>query len=323
MNTLRCCCSVRNSEHHMAQPLKEKMTCLLGYSRFVQAMLSLSQPAAGALLAAEGFPSLRIILIGIAAAVAGNLSVFSLNDLLDLEVDTRRFSHLKEDPGFDIDSAFMRHPLAQGYLGKTLAVTWTVSLGCIALILAWMLKPLCAVLFMLSLSFEIVYCRLSRVTHWKFLVSGLMVSFGAVAGWVAAADEINWVPLGLFLVWVTGWEIGGRNIVNDWSDVEEDKHLGVKTVPLIYGYRTAGRLTVIFLVIGVAASLAIAPFAGLDAVYIAGCAAAGLAFLIIPALTLTKTLSPESALALFNKASLYPPAMLAIIVAGYYYQLVF
>ena len=300
-----------------------KLKVLLGYSRFLQAMLSLSLPAMGAILCAQGFPSLKIIVIGITAAIAGNLSVFSLNDLLDVEVDKKRFSHLKEDAGFDIDSAFMRHPLAQGYLSKTLAIAWTVSLGVVALILAYILNPLCAVLFLLSVSLEIAYCKMSRISHWKFVVSGFMVAFGAVAGWVAVADTIEWIPVSLFLVWMIGLEIGGRNIVNDWSDVEEDKHLGIKTVPLVCGYRTSGMLTIVFLVIGFVASLTIAPFAGLDLFYVVCCFAAGLVLLLKPAIDLIKRSTPECALVLFNKASLYPLVMLAIVVASYYYHLLF
>ncbi len=307
----------------MAAPQEGTLKVLLGYSRFLQAMLSLSQPAIGAILCAQGFPSVRIIIIGILAAIAGNLSVFSLNDLLDVEVDKKRFSHLKQAPGFDIDSAFMRHPLAQGYLSKTMAIGWTGSMGVIALMLAYVLNPLCSALFIVSVSLEILYCKMARISHWKFVVSGFMVAFGAVAGWVAVGREIAWIPLGIFFLWMIGWEIGGRNIVNDWSDVEEDRHLGIKTVPLTYGFRAAGRLALVFLLLGFVASLGIAPFVGLDLVFVVCSFLAGAFLLLQPAGVLIQTGTPESALALFNKASLYPPVMLVIVVASYYYRSVF
>ena len=307
----------------MAKDLQtSKLKVLLGYSRFLQAVLSLSQPALAAVIAADGLPSMRIIIIGLIAATAGNLSVFSLNDFLDVELDKKRFANLRNDMGFDIDSAFMRHPLAQGYLNHKVAILWTLSLGIVALILAYLLNPICSLLFILSVSLEIVYCKLAKVTHWKFLVSGIMVSLGAVAGWFAVAEKINLIPIAVFFLWISAWEIGGRNIVNDWSDVEEDQHLGIKTVPLIYGYKKSAWLTLIWLIIAVVSSLLLALWTSLNVVYVIGSAAAGIILLIKPAIDLLKKPEPQVALILFNKASLYPFVMLTVVMISFYYKII-
>jgi 4-hydroxybenzoate polyprenyltransferase len=79
----------------------------------------------------------------------------------------------------------------------------------------------------------------------------------------------------------------------------------------------------VFLLIGFAASLAITGFVGLDLFYVVGCFLASILLLLKPAVDLIKESTPESALVLFNKASLYPLVMLAIVVAGYYYTLLF
>jgi 4-hydroxybenzoate polyprenyltransferase len=149
-----------------------------------------------------------------------------------------------------------------------------------------------------------------------------MVALGALAGWFAVAEKIEWLPMALFFVWIVSWEIGGRNIVNDWADVEEDKHLGVKTIPLVYGYKAAGWLTIVSLAIAVGLSLLIAPFVALNIVYLIGCSIAGIVLLMKPSLDLAKDPSPGNALSLFNKASLYPLIMLSAAVIAYYYRII-
>lgn len=56
-------------------------------SRGRQALLSVAQPALGALLAIGQLPDLRTTVLGLVAATAGYLAVFSLNDVLDAKVD--------------------------------------------------------------------------------------------------------------------------------------------------------------------------------------------------------------------------------------------
>ena len=59
------------------------------FSRGRQALLSVAQPAMGAVLALGALPSPDGSLLGLVAATTGFLAVFSLNDLLDRKVDER------------------------------------------------------------------------------------------------------------------------------------------------------------------------------------------------------------------------------------------
>jgi hypothetical protein len=88
-------------------------------SRGRQALLSVTQPALGALLALGALPSARVLALGLVAATSGFLAVFSLNDLLDRKVDADALGAGKaQAEGFDIDTAFTRHPLAAGRITK-------------------------------------------------------------------------------------------------------------------------------------------------------------------------------------------------------------
>ena len=115
----------------------------------------------------------------------------------------------------------------------------------------------------------------------------------------------------LLFGWMLAWEIGGRNIVNDFADVEEDTRLGVRTVPLVYGPRFAARLDFAFLSVTAIGGVLLQPIAGLGLAYGLVAAAAGIYLLVLPGLRLLRRPRPEQAMAVFNRASLYPPTVLA------------
>jgi len=290
----------------------------LAFSRGLQAFISIAQPALGAVIALVAIPDWDVVVIGFIAAWAGNNAAFAINDLLDVELDKRRFNHLREFKGFDIDTAMVRHPLAQGYLSYRSGVVWIVVSSLIAVMGAYLLNPWCVVFFVVALLLEIYYCRLSQISAFKFLITGVMVGVGAMAGWIAVVDRVAVLPALAFFVWIAAWEIGGRNIVNDWSDIDEDVHLGIKTIPVVYGHKVAGRLILFFLLLTVGCSVVIAYLVPFNMIYLVGALIEGWYALLYPTLRLLKNPSPEMAITLFNRASLYPLMMLAIVVVSIY-----
>ena len=290
----------------------------LAFSRGLQAFISIAQPGLGAVIALAAIPEWGVVAIGFIAAWAGNNAAFAINDLLDVELDKRRFKHLREFKGFDIDTALVRHPLAQGYLSYRSGVLWIVISSLVAVVGAFLLNPWCVALFVVALCLEIYYCKLSQVSALKFLITGVMVAVGAMAGWVAVVDQVKLLPAFVFFIWIAAWEIGGRNIVNDWSDIEEDIHLGIKTVPVVYGQKVAGQLILFFLVVTVGCSVLIAPLVHLNDIYLVGALIEGWYALLYPTVKLLKNPAPEVAITLFNRASLYPLVMLTIVVISIY-----
>ncbi|KAA0233908.1 MAG: 4-hydroxybenzoate octaprenyltransferase [Acidimicrobiales bacterium] len=293
-----------------------RLKALFALSRTVQAHLSIAQPALAALVAARGVPPLRVIVVGFVAAWAGFHAVFAINDVIDYQLDRARFAHLKSYQGFDIDSALMRHPLAQGYLRRRHALAWIGGLAVVAIGLAALLSWISVWLFCGAVALEALYCWLARISAWKFLISGLMVGLGALAGWFPVTSSTGWATVWVF-VWMATWEIGGRNIVNDWSDVEEDVLLGIRTVPVQFGTVVAGRLLLGFNVAATLAGAALAPAAGLPAWYIPMALLVGAVLLVVPSWRLARDADAAVAHRLFNRASFYPPVMVVVVGAGY------
>ncbi len=163
-------------------------------------------------------------------------------------------------------------------------------------------------------------CRHGWHDRWpdsrSFLASGAMVGVGSLAGWVAMIGEVRLGEMALLFAWRAAWEIGGRNIVNDFADVEEDVRLGVKTVPVVYGGRAAARLTLWFLAATFLASLGLQSISHLGLIYLALSAATGFSMLLWPGLRPVRDPRPQNAMALFNRASLYPPVMRLVLIAS-------
>ena len=229
-----------------AVPVRRVATAqsLFDLSRGRQATLSIAQPGLAAVLAAGGLPAGHVVWIGLVAAWAGFLAVFSLNDVLDRRVDAAALRAGKAVvDGYDLDAAFIRHPLAQGVLSLRFSLAWVAGLALIAAVGAWLLGPLCLALFAAAVALEVVYCGLRSVTWAKTIVSGVMVGLGGLAGWAAVAPP-RWSALSVF-AFLALWEIGCRNLANDLADLGPDLAVGIRSVATTFGAVVAARATVV------------------------------------------------------------------------------
>jgi 4-hydroxybenzoate polyprenyltransferase len=119
----------------------------------------------------------------------------------------------------------------------------------------------------------------------------------------------------LFL-WLFFWEIGGQNIPNDWEDLEGDKRLQAKTIPVRFGPDLSAVFTMGCLLMTLAMNVVlmwVTPFR-LQWPYLVACLIIGTFLLIVPAYRLYKTKDRFEAITLFNRASYYPPALLVVAV---------
>lgn len=292
-------------------PARARLKPLFALSHGPRAILSVAQPALGALLAAGGFPSVRIIALGSIAAVAGMLSVYATNDLLDAEVD-RQASRLSPPSSRGSDGCLQdphHHPLAHGLVSSGLATAWIAGSGLAALISAWALRPGCALIFLACIALEVFYCSLKHRTWLKTIPAGVMVGMGGVAGWYAVG-ALDYGTAAFFVLLVM-WEIFGRNLSNDLADLAIDSPLGIQTLATTYGPRSSARACFV-------GALAILPVAAVQAAPLPARAllvAAAVWFLTRPALALLRHPDPGSAQWYFDQATLFPPAAFLVTAA--------
>ena len=288
---------------------------LFDYARGRQALLSVAQPALGAWLAAGGFPGLRITLLGLLAAISGFLSVFALNDLLDRHADREALTlaaHPQESiQGFDLDVAYLRHPLAHGALSLREGVLWVASLGTVSLVTAYLIRPVCALLFAVCVCMEALYCGLRCRSWLKFIPAGVMVGCGGLAGWLAVGP-LDGNAL-LFFALLVVWEIAGRNVSNDLADRAVDGPLGITTVATAFGPKTSAA--------GIVVGAALIPFvAALQMGTVplrVLLALAAVWTMTLPAVRLSRHIVEPEAQRYFNRASLLPPVAFLLAIVEY------
>jgi len=268
----------------------------------------------GALLAGKAIPSVRVSLLGLLAAVAGYLCVYSLNDLLDLKADREEANLSSSDPHAwkpevaHIDITTLRHPVAAGALPVWVAVAWVGALGAVGLTAACLLRPLCAWLFIACALLQVLYCSLRRRTWLKVIPAGVLVALGALAGWFAVG-EATWGALAFFFLLFL-WEVAGRNLSNDLADIAHDRVMGITTVASVHGTRMAVRAIVTgAALMPVVAFLQPGP---LTARFLL--VAAAIATMTAPALLLRREPGEAAAQRYFNRASLFPPASAAFMI---------
>jgi 4-hydroxybenzoate polyprenyltransferase len=259
------------------------------------------------------------MLVGIITVFAGYTCVYALNDVVDYRTDRikmgqgdRRSCHT------DLDAAMVRHPMAQGLLTYQEGLLWALGWGLVAVVGAFILNPVCVLIFLIGCLMETIYCLLLQVSHWRALVSGAVKTLGTIAA-VYAVDPH---PAPAFVIvlffWLFCWELGGQNLPNDRSDIEEDRRLGARTLPVRYGARTAALLILVTLVMAIVLQFGLQWLTPHHpgSLLVVGALLSGGLLLIQPALKLLASGDQQDAFALFNRASYYPLSLFALMLAS-------
>uniref|UniRef100_A0A7V6A5I3 Ubiquinone biosynthesis protein UbiA n=1 Tax=Desulfobacca acetoxidans TaxID=60893 RepID=A0A7V6A5I3_9BACT len=297
----------------LSQPsAAHRLKLFLALSRTPHGLLDLATPGLAALLCLGGFPPARVLLLGIITVFAGYTAVYALNDLVDYRTDIAKIKAGRQIEAGYLDGVLVRHPMAQGLLSFREGLLWALAWTAVALTGAYLLNPVCALIFLAGAILETVYCLMLRVSHWRTLVSGVVKTLGGIAAAFAVNPQPSPVFLVLLFLWIFTWEIGGQNVPNDWHDLEEDLRWRAQTIPVRYGAGGSARvilasLGATVLLLPLLQSASPLPFSWhLKLLSLA----AGLGLLILPAWRLYLEQERSRATALFNCASYYPLVIL-------------
>ena len=286
-------------------------------SRTTHGVLDLAMPGFVALLWLGDFPPVLTIILSIFTAFAAYTAIYALNDLVGIAVDKEKFSG-GINAGYSVEASDLRYPLAQNALSIRNGALWFAGWFIAAMIGAYILNPFIVVILALAAILEVIYVLLLKVTYLRTFVSGLVKSSGPIAAIFVVDPNPDLSKVLLVLIWIFVWEIGGQNIPADWNDTAEDKRVHAKTIPLQFGTQAAGIIVLFALALTVTFSLLLPRVSPLPLglPYLLASAFAGLALLLKPGFDLYSQQSEgRMAAMLFDRASFYPMAQLAIIVA--------
>lgn len=294
-----------------------RLKLFLALSRTPHGIIDIATPALAALLCLGRFPSPVTTLVGLVTVFAGYTAVYALNDLVDYRTDREKVSAGGYEDGEDyLDGVLVRHPLAKGVLTLPEGILWAGGWALVAMIGAWLLNPVCFFIFLTSGVLEALYCLLWRVTPLRALINGIVKTLGAVAAVYAVNSQPSILFLTVLASWIFFWEIGGQNIPNDWTDIEEDRRFKAKTIPIRLGLERTALLALTCLVAAFFLTFLLIwrsplTFGTLHLLAIAGL---GAWFLLLPVLRLVAANDRRQAMNLFNKASYFPLSVLVVVL---------
>lgn len=298
------------------------MNRFFALSRTTHGVLDIAMPGFTALLWLGGFPEWQIILLSLFTAFAGYTAIYALNDIVGIRGDREKFSVSGINAGYSVEASDLRYPLARNLLSLREGFLWFSGWLILTLIGSYLLNPTIILIVIAATGLEIVYCLLFNITYLRTLVSGLVKASGPIAAVFVVESNPSMPFLGLMLAWLIFWEIGGQNIPADWNDVEEDRQVNAKTIPLLFGEKLSATIVVISLILTVITSLflpKISPIS-LGWPYMIATFLAGLFLLLVPGLQLYQIRGPRQAARLFDRASYYPIVQLVIIALFILFQ---
>ena len=299
--------------------IRTDLKLFFALSRTPHGIIDMATPALAALLCLGHFPSPATTIIGLITVFAGYTAVYALNDVVDLQTDKKKVCMGGYCDGEDfLDGALIRHPMAKGALSLPAGLIWTLGWSTIAIAGAWWLNPVCLYIFLAGCVLEGLYCLLWRVTPWRSIINGVVKTMGAVAAVFAVDPSPSMLFLPVLFLWIFFWEIGGQNIPNDWTDIQEDRCVKAQTIPVKLGLRRAAVISLGTLTATLFLNLMLWWVSPLPASPLLLMAALGVNIwlLLRPALQLAEEREREAAMNLFNKASYYPFATLLLVLAA-------
>ena len=147
----------------------------------------------------------------------------------------------------DIDAKVERtrsRPLPAGQVTLAQAAAFLVAQALLGLAVLLQFNRLTIMLGIASLAVVAVYPFMKRVTYWPQIVLGLAFSWGALMGWPALLDRLDWPALALYagsIAWVIGYDT-----IYAHQDREDDALIGLKSTALLFGPRTKPMLAAFY-----------------------------------------------------------------------------
>jgi 4-hydroxybenzoate polyprenyltransferase len=178
----------------------------------------------GAVLAAGGWPKLRVLGLIVVCMVAARSAAMAFNRLVDARLDAANPRTAMR--------ALPAGALSSGFVGG-FVVLWAV----VFLVAAAMLNRLTLELAPFSLAVVLLYSFMKRVTRWSHLVLGLALGIAPSAAWIAVRGSLD-VRIVVLTAAVLLW-VGGFDVLYACQDFEHDRKVGLNSVPQAFGLEAA------------------------------------------------------------------------------------
>jgi 4-hydroxybenzoate polyprenyltransferase len=239
----------------MADGVIKQIGVILEMIKFPHTVFALPFAFTGAVLAADGMPSLGKILWITLAMVGARSGAMGMNRLLDAEIDDR-------------NPRTKTRAIPAGLLTKAQAGLFSLASFALLVFSAYMLNPLCLILSPAAIFVVSFYSLTKRFTWAAHLVLGVSLALAPIGAWAAIRGSIDPPAVvlgGAVLTWVAGFDI-----LYALQDMEFDRREGLHSIPGRLGLTGSLWVSRLLHILTVAGLLFIAGPLGLNFVYIIG-----------------------------------------------------
>jgi 4-hydroxybenzoate polyprenyltransferase len=208
-----------------------KIVLYLRMIKFPHSIFALPFAFTGAIIAAEGIPSIREIVWITVAMVGARSGAMGLNRVIDRKID-------RENP------RTKNRELPKGEIRLSEAILFTGVSIAIFIFAAYMLNPLCLKLSPIALAVLFIYSYTKRFTWTTHFVLGLALSAAPLGAWIAVRGtfDAEIVPMGIAVIfWLAGFDT-----LYALQDIEFDKSHGLYSIPKRFGIKNALLLARLF-----------------------------------------------------------------------------
>ncbi|MBI2082872.1 MAG: UbiA family prenyltransferase [Deltaproteobacteria bacterium] len=211
-----------------------KLADTLSLIKFSHTLFALPFALASMLVAANGLPPLRIILLILACMVTARTAGMAFNRYLDAEIDAR-------------NPRTATREIPRGVISRRFALSLSVISALLFVLSAAAINPLCLRLSPIALFFVFFYSYTKRFTPLAHLFVGIALGLAPIGAWIATTGEFGLESLILgigVLFWVAGFDI-----IYATLDSEFDKKEGLHSVVVALGIKKALLVSRLFHVI--------------------------------------------------------------------------
>jgi 4-hydroxybenzoate polyprenyltransferase len=228
--------------------------------KWEHSFLTLPFGLTGAVIAAQGIPSLRVLVWICVALVAARSAAMAFNRLADAHIDAT-------------NPRTRTRALPAGLLTEQF-VGWFIVVSSLLLMLAaWRLNRLAFWLSPVALAIVFAYSYTKRFTRWAHLFLGLAMGIAPAAAWIAVRGNLD--PRIFLLTGAVMFWGGGFDILYSCQDYEHDCRENLHSVPRWFGIARALVISRMFHVIAFALFLATLRAFGLGTIALAGVTTTG------------------------------------------------
>jgi len=198
----------------------------LDFVKFEHTLFSLPVMAAGAVLAARGWPGAKTLALVVLAGTGARTIAMALNRIFDRAIDARN----PRTAGRELPSGRLSLVQAWGVVGAGAAM--------LAAALVF-LPPLCTVLAPAPLAVFVLYPLMKRFTIFAHYGVGLALGMAPVAAWVAVTGSLQGAAPAWLLGAFTWLWVAGFDIIYATLDIEFDRREGLHSIPAKWGRKAA------------------------------------------------------------------------------------